>query len=97
MSKKSNLILIIIAVVLLIGLGTSSYIYWKKYKASKAVKPETEALQGAGDAAEKITDSATQGVLPSINTQSNPLENAPDINPVSKTNPFKNIKTNPFD
>ncbi len=85
-----------IAVVLLIGLGTSSYIYWNKYKASKAVKPEIETLQGAEDTAKKITDSATQGVLPSINTQSNPLENAPDINPANKTNPFSNIKTNPF-
>ena len=26
-----------------------------------------------------------------------PLENKPDLNPVSKTNPFKDIKTNPFE
>ena len=37
----------------------------------------------------------TKEVIPSINT--NPLENKPNINPVDQTNPFKNIKTNPFE
>ncbi len=41
-----------------------------------------------------IIDDVTKGVLPSINT--NPLENKPDINPADKTNPYTNIKTNPF-
>ncbi|MEK7614688.1 MAG: hypothetical protein AAB428_03425 [Patescibacteria group bacterium] len=27
----------------------------------------------------------------------NPLQNKPDLNPVSKTNPFKELKTNPFE
>lgn len=27
----------------------------------------------------------------------NPLEKAPDLNPTAKTNPFVNIKTNPFE
>ncbi len=26
-----------------------------------------------------------------------PLEKKPDINPVDKTNPFKSVKTNPFE
>ncbi|MBI2023081.1 hypothetical protein HYT01_00770 [Candidatus Giovannonibacteria bacterium] len=26
-----------------------------------------------------------------------PLENAPDLNPVNKANPFKSVKTNPFE
>ena len=34
-------------------------------------------------------------VLPSVST--NPLDNKPDINPADQTNPFKNIKTNPFE
>jgi flagellar basal body-associated protein FliL len=33
--------------------------------------------------------------VPSVST--NPLDNKPDINPVDQTNPFKNIKTNPFE
>jgi hypothetical protein len=36
-------------------------------------------------------------LMPDINPASNPLEKKPDINPVSKTNPFKDMKTNPFE
>ena len=89
MPKKT--IIIIIAVVLSIGLGIAGYFYWQKTK----VKPEGQALEKAGEAAEKITENATKGVLPSIGA--NPLENKPDINPADKANPFKNIKTNPFE
>lgn len=48
-----------------------------------------ESIQG-----DQITDSATKGTIPSI--QTNPLEEKPDLNPVEKTNPYTNIKTNPF-
>lgn len=34
--------------------------------------------------------------LPSIENP-NPIENKPDLNPIDKTNPYKNIKTNPFE
>ncbi len=88
---KNKKVLIIIAAVLLIGLIIVGYIYRQKIKA----KPEEQALEKAGEAAEKITESATKGVLPSLGT--NPLENQPDINPAGQANPFKDIKTNPFD
>lgn len=29
--------------------------------------------------------------------QTAPLENMPDVNPASKTNPYKSVKTNPFE
>ncbi len=87
---KNKKVLIIIAAVLLIGLIIVGYIYRQKIKA----KPEEQALEKAGEAAEKITESATKGVLPSLGT--NPLENQPDINPAGQANPFKDIKTNPF-
>jgi flagellar basal body-associated protein FliL len=48
--------------------------------------PETET---------DISETATQGVLPEINT--NPLEEKPDLNPADKTNPFKEVTTNPFE
>lgn len=89
--NKKNIILLIIAVVLLIGLGVGGCFYWNYLKKSKA---GTKALEKAGETAEKITESATQGALPSIGT--NPLESKPDINPADKANPYKNIKTNPF-
>ncbi len=35
--------------------------------------------------------------LPSLGGDSAPLQNMPDVNPTEKTNPFKDIKTNPFE
>ncbi len=83
---NSNKKLILIGIVaLVIGLA-AGYFFWQKYKTPELTPEET---------AEKITESVAKGVLPSI--QTNPLENKPDINPVDKANPFKNIKTNPFE
>lgn len=82
-------ILMIAAVVLIIGLAVGGYFLWKN-----SISSDNKALDNAGEAADKITKSATQGVLPSIGT--NPLESKPDVNPADKANPFKNIITNPF-
>ncbi len=41
------------------------------------------------------TETPNEEVVPSVST--NPLDNKPNINPVDQTNPFKNIKTNPFE
>lgn len=91
-SKKTTLILI--AVILLIGLLLGGYFGWEKWNKSR-VSSGIKALESAGEASEKIMESAIKGVLPSIGTD--PLENKPDVNPADKANPFKNIKTNPFD
>jgi len=94
MSNKTLVILIIIIAILAVG----GYFYWSKViKTKPVVTPEQAALENAGDAAKAITDSATQGVLPSINPNTNPLQDVPDINPTDKSNPFKDIKTNPFE
>ncbi|MDP3991274.1 MAG: hypothetical protein Q8P63_03210 [Candidatus Nealsonbacteria bacterium] len=87
MSKKT--IIIVIAAVLMVALGVGGYFYW-----SKKLKTNTGNGSEAAGPAEKLTESATKGVLPSI--QTNPLENKPDINPADKANPYTNIKTNPF-
>ena len=92
MTKK--IIIAIVAVVLLIGLGIGGYLYWNSQKKSESA-PETNAIEKAGEAAEQITEEATKGVLPSI--QTNPMENKPDVNPASQANPIKDIKTNPFE
>ncbi len=99
MNKKT--LLLIIAVVLLIGLGVGGYFYWSNWKKSKTTPKSTEsqaftqALENASEAAGAITESATKGVLPSVGA--NPLESKPDVNPADKANPFKNVKTNPFE
>lgn len=85
MNKK----ILITAVILIIAVGVGGYFYWNR-------KSKIEnALDKAGGALQKLTDSITKGVLPSI--QTNPFENKPDINPADKANPYKDIKINPFE
>ena len=86
MNKK--ILISAIVVVLIIVLGAVGYLCWSK-------KIKTNIFDSLGDMAGKITDSATKGVLPSLNT--NPLGSKPDINPADKANPFKDIKINPFE
>ncbi len=90
MNKKLLIGLGILAAVLIVAAAG----YWYYQKSHKAA--EISAIEQAGNSAENLSKQAAQGVLPSINPQSNPMENAPDTNPVSKTNPFSGIKTNPF-
>lgn len=87
-----NKIIAISVLVIIILAAVLGYVYMKDKKA-----PSTASdIQSAVDAAGNVTDSATQGVLPSIGEAANPLSNKPDINPTSKTNPFDSVKTNPF-
>lgn len=90
MNIPRRVMLIIAVAVLLFAFGIGGFFYWINYKKS-AVQ---NSLKNVNNTAEDITNSATQGVLPSI--QTNPLENKPDVNPADKANPFKDIKTNPF-
>jgi len=90
MNRKLLIGLIVLVVVLIAGAG--GYFYYQKLKKAA----QSDAIQNAGNFADDLSKNAAQGVLPSIDPKSNPMENAPDTNPVSKTNPFTNIKTNPF-
>ena len=47
--------------------------------------------------AEDISKIVNQGVLPSLGDSTNPMENKPNLNPVDTSNPFRDIKTNPFE
>jgi len=93
--QRKNILIISIAIILLIISGTAGYFYWKGANMPNIQLP-AGTLEKAGNATKNITESATKGVMPAINLNSNPLERKPDVNPVSKTNPFGNIKTNPF-
>jgi len=79
--KKVVAVSVLIVVVFGVALG---YYFTKKSNSSTAAD-----VQSAVDAAGNVTDSATQGVIPSIGEAANPLTNKPDINPTSKTNPFQ--------
>lgn len=98
---KKRIILIIILVVV-VGLAVGGYFYWKKYNpfaswfgTKEKTSPETQAIDAASKANELLGEKTSQGVLPEMNVQSNPLENKPDTNPINKTNPFQG-QTNPF-
>jgi predicted negative regulator of RcsB-dependent stress response len=84
----------LIIIIILAAAGVVGYLYWTKWK-KPAVTPQEEALQSLTETAQTGIESAVQGALPSITT--NPLENKPSINPVEQVNPFKEIKTNPFE
>lgn len=85
MNKKILTIVAAAAVVLLlVGLG----VYFRN--KSKNVEPAQEPT-----AEEMLIEGAAKGTLPSLET--NPLESKPDLNPADKANPFKDIKTNPFE
>ena len=88
--NKKIIILIILTAVLLIIAVLFGYLYQINLKGSSGEK----TLENTANTAEEITNSATKGVLPSLET--NPLENKPDINPADNSNPIKNVRTNPF-
>ncbi|MEK7593478.1 MAG: hypothetical protein AAB464_02075 [Patescibacteria group bacterium] len=91
MSKNLKIIAISAIIIILFLVG---FFAWKKFYQ----KPQAEeTIKKAGEAAEIITESATRGVLPTINPTANPYENVSETNPIEKANPFKNIKTNPFE
>lgn len=92
---SAKIIIVIVAAALFIGLAVWGYFYFNNNLKKSKEAPEIKILEKAEEAAEQITEEATKGALPSLTT--NPLENKPDVNPASKANPIKNIKTNPFE
>lgn len=81
---KRLLIVTIIAIV--VGIAVGGYLYLSK----KTLEEQ------ATTALEDSLKSATGGTLPSFVTPENPLEKVPEINPIDKTNPFKDSYKNPF-
>ncbi|MBI2064815.1 MAG: hypothetical protein HYT62_02035 [Candidatus Yanofskybacteria bacterium] len=79
------------AVVIAIAILSAVYFFFLKGEPANV---GDKALQQTSGSAESITDTATEGVL-EIDT--NPLKKAPDTNPVIKTNPYSEVKTNPFE
>ena len=81
MSKKY---IIAVLVLLVLSLAGGGY-YWK----TRMQKPVTP-IDSAGETSETA--------LPAIDTSiANPAENVQSADPYEKTNPFSNIKTNPFE
>ena len=87
-------IFILVAVILLVVLGVAGYFYWQNYlsPAAKERAVLENAAEKATDAGQAITDSASKGVLPNMDTSAAVGAAASAAN----TNPFSDIKTNPF-
>lgn len=80
-TKKVLFISVSVVVVLSVVAG---YWYWR---STQTFVPSD--IQSSLDTTGNVTESATQGVIPSLGEAANPLTNKPDINPTSKTNPFQ--------
>ena len=73
----------IISSLTILALAAAGLIYW--WTRPEPVKTTEEAI-------EVLSESPVSSVIPD-----NPLENkVPDLNPVEKTNPFKDSYKNPF-
>ncbi|MFH1178629.1 MAG: hypothetical protein V1711_02835 [bacterium] len=83
---KKKITLISAVALLIVVLGVVGGYYYLKNNKSESTAAD---VQSAVDAVSSVTERATQGVLPSIGEAANPLTNKPDINPTSKTNPFR--------
>ena len=92
MSRKLSTIVLVLLILGLVGGGY--FLLANKKPASPAAEQATLAIQKTADS---INESAAGGVLPDISAAMvNPMEDVPDINPYRNTNPFLNIKINPF-
>lgn len=95
MKNSKIFIIVAVCIVVAIVLGAGyAYLNIKSKQSTSQSSPASSPVQSGVEGADAITQSATQGALPSINT--NPLENKPVVNPVDVSNPFKSVKTNPF-
>ncbi len=82
-NKKNLIILAVIVAVIIIG-AIGGYFYLEKLKNYQQVQQIT-------------TTQTQQNPLPDFGVQTAPLQNVPDINPTTQTNPYKAVKTNPFE
>ncbi len=88
--ENKNFFIAGIVVLLIILFGIAGYFYWKNYLAPAS---EKAVLNGVNEAAQTLTDSASKGVLPNMDTSATSDAAA---NAITDTNPFSNMKTNPF-
>jgi len=89
MSKKLLIIVLVVVVLILVGGG---FYYWK-------IKTQKSTAQQATEDMQKITASVSADIGNNVSPDVTiPAVVLPDTNanPYSQTNPFSNLKTNPF-
>ena len=95
MNRKT---LSIVSIVMVLALAGGGYYYWKT-KMQKAPEISKPAAQQAAEDIQKAIASVSadvgNNVSPDVTTPVvSPTQT--DANPYNKTNPFSNLKTNPF-
>jgi len=85
MNKKNLWIAIGAVVVVAIIVGV-----WYSQSQKSSLSDEEQALDDLNSALDASAE------LPSTDFSTNPVKNLPDTNPADKTNPYKNLETNPF-
>ncbi|MCX6751545.1 MAG: hypothetical protein NT161_02125 [Candidatus Nomurabacteria bacterium] len=86
-----KLLIIVSSVVVLILIG-GGYYFWKTNIQKSATQQAMEDIQKT---AASVSADIGNNVSPNVTTPTVNLPSA-DTNPYSKTNPFSNLKTNPF-
>ena len=86
---ESKKIYLIIGVVILVLVIAGFFVWWKYYKTVPA--PKAEEPMGLGSQIYEQVQNPAEKI-----PETNPFEKIPDINPAGQTNPFKDVKTNPF-
>ena len=79
--------------LIIVVLAVAGFLWWQTTSQEETGQQPTETPTqgGLGSGLYQDTENPADS-LPAIN----PLENKPEVNPLNETNPFSNIKTNPF-
>ena len=77
---------VIIGAIIVVA-AVAGILYYLNRPSVKSEEQQLEDLSNALEESAGISD---------LNISTNPVQDLPDTNPVDKTNPFKNIHTNPF-
>lgn len=88
MTNRTKLYLIIAAIAVVVA-AAAVFWWWRQTKEQVVAPTPTPGGMGS-ELYQKVENPGEK--LPEVN----PLGNKPDTNPLSETNPFKNVKTNPF-
>jgi flagellar basal body-associated protein FliL len=110
MSKKFVIAAVVFAVLIAVA-AVATCFYWFGEKkpeippdklnptAQTQVQSNVQPADADSDNSGQSASSTEQSLLENIvsSATANPVENKPDINPASQTNPIRKIKTNPFE
>ena len=84
--RRRVFLLLMAIIVAIVFLASGFFIFTNRIKSESDAAPIKDA----------ITEAATAGTIPTLETIGNPLAGMPEVNPVEKTNPFTDLYNNPF-